>query len=88
MCQRHDVIAGSSAPISLIQNLFSQHEIASTGEQIVMVGIPVALSQSLPSFRCSFSIVYQKSLNVSAELKCLQVKGLNSTESKTHVRCL
>ena len=52
MCWLRDVIAGSSAPISSIQNLFSQnlHEIASTGKQIIMVGRPEVLSQSLPSF--------------------------------------
>ena len=67
MCWWHYFIAGSSAPISLIQNLFSQsqHEIASTGKQIVMVGRPEVLSQSLPSFRYRLSFVYQKSLNVS-----------------------
>ena len=45
MCRWHDVIAGSSAPILLIQNLFSQnqHEIASTAKQIVMVGEPEVL---------------------------------------------
>ena len=42
MCWWHAVIAGSSAPISPIQNLFSQnqHKIASTGKQIVMFGRP------------------------------------------------
>ena len=61
-----DVTAGSSAPISPIQNLSSQsqHEIASTGKQIVIVGRPEVLSQSLPSFRYRLSFVYQKSLNV------------------------
>ena len=69
MCQWHDVMASSSAPISPIQNLFSQnqHEIASTGKQIVMVGRPEVLSQSLPSFRYRLSVVYQKSLNVSEQ---------------------
>ena len=64
-----DVIAGSSAPISPIRNLFSQNqqEIASTGKQIVMVGRPEALSQSLPSFRYRLSVVYQKSLNASEQ---------------------
>ena len=38
MCRWRDVVAGSSAPISPIRNLFSQnqHEIASTGKQIVI----------------------------------------------------
>ena len=47
----HDVIAGSSTPISQIQNLFSQnqHKIVSAGKQIVMVGRPEVVSQSLPS---------------------------------------
>ena len=69
MCRWRDVIAGSVAPISPIQNLFSQnqHETASTGKQIVMVGRPEALSQSLPSFRYRFSVVYKKSLNVSEQ---------------------
>ena len=42
MCRWRDVIAGSSAPISPIRNLFSQnqYEIASTGKEIVMVGRP------------------------------------------------
>ena len=62
-------MAGSSTPISLIQNLFSvnQPEIVSTGKQIVMVGRPEVLSQSLPSFRYRLSVVYQKSLNVSEQ---------------------
>ena len=62
-------IAGSSAPISPIRNLFSQnqHEIASTGKQIFLVGRPEVLSQSLPSFRYRLSVVYQKSLNVSEQ---------------------
>ena len=66
MCRWCDVIAGSAAPISPIQNLSSQnqHEIASTGKQIVMAGRPDVLSQSLPSFRYRLSIVYQKSLDV------------------------
>ena len=69
MCQCRDVIAGSSAPISPNRNLFSQnqHEIASTGKQIVMVGRPEVLSQSLPSFRYRLSFVYQKSLHVSEQ---------------------
>ncbi len=69
MCRWRDVIAGSSAPISPNRNLFSQnqHEIASTGKQIVMVGRPEVLSQSLPSFRYRLSVVYQKSLNVSEQ---------------------
>ena len=67
MCWWRDVIVGSSTPISTIQNLFSQnqHEIASTGKQIVMVGRPEVLSQFLPSFRYRLSFVYQKALNVS-----------------------
>ena len=66
MCRWRDVTAGSSAPISPIRNLFSQnqHEIASTGKQIVMAGRPTVLSQSLPSFRYRLSFIYQKSLNV------------------------
>ena len=69
MCRWCDVIAGSSAPISSIQNLFSQnqHEIASTGKEIIMVGRPEVLSQSLPSFRYRLFVVYQKSLNVSEQ---------------------
>ena len=69
MCQWHDVIAGSSAPISPIQNLFSQNklEIASTRKQIVMVGKPRVLSQSLASFRYRLSVVHQKSLKVSEQ---------------------
>ena len=60
MCQWRDIIASSFAPISLMQNLFSQnqHEIASTGKQIVMVGRPEVLPQSLPSFRYRLSVVY------------------------------
>ena len=63
------VIVGSSAPISPNRNLFSQnqHEIASTGKQIIMVGRPEVLSQSLASFRYRLSVVYQKSLNVSEQ---------------------
>ena len=69
MCRWPDVIAGSSAPISPIRNLFclNQHEIASTGKQIVMIGRPEVLSQSLPSFRYRLSFVYQKSLNISEQ---------------------
>ena len=69
MCRWRDVIAGSSAPISPIGNLFSQSqdEIASTGKQIVMAGRPEVVSQSLPSFRYRVSVVYQKSLNVSEQ---------------------
>ena len=49
MCRWRDVMAGSFAPISPTQNLFSknQYEIASTGKQIVMVGRPEVPSQSL-----------------------------------------
>ena len=69
MCRWHDVMTGSSAPISPNRNLFSrnQHEIASNGKQIVMVGRPEVLSQSLPSFRYRLSFVSQKSLNVSEQ---------------------
>ena len=69
MYQWRDVIAGSSAPISPVQNLFgqNQHETASTGKQIVFVGKPEVLFQSLPSFRYRLSVVYQKSLNVSEQ---------------------
>ena len=69
MCRWRDVIAGSSAPISPIRNLFSQNqqEIASTGKQIVVVGRPEVLSQSLPNFRYRLSVVYEKSLNVSEQ---------------------
>ena len=69
MSRWRDIIAGSSAPISLIQNLFSQnqHEIARTGKEIVMVGRPEVLSQSLPSFRYRVYVVYQKSLNASEQ---------------------
>ena len=69
MCRWRGIIAGSSAPISPIQNLFSQnqHDKARIGKQIVMVGRPEVLSQSLPSFRYRLSVVYQKSLNVSEQ---------------------
>ena len=69
MCRWRDVVAGSSAPISPIRNLFSQNpqKIASTGKQIVMVGRPEVLSQSLPSFRYRLSVVYQESLNISEQ---------------------
>ena len=72
MCRWRDVIAGSSTPISPNRNWFSQHqhEIASTGKQIILVGRPGVLSQSLaslPSFRFRLSVVYQKSLNVSEQ---------------------
>ena len=69
MCRWRDVIAGSSAPISPIRNLFSpnQDEIANTDKQIVLVGRPEESSQSLPSFRYRFSVVYKKSLNVSEQ---------------------
>ena len=91
MYRWHDVTASSSAPISTIQNLFSQNqlEIASTGKEIVMVGRPELLSQSLPNFRYRLSVVYQRSIIVS-EQNCnvLLIKGLNSTDSKTHVRYL
>ena len=55
-----------SAPTSLIQNLFSQNQlkIESAGKQMITVGRPEVLSQSLPSFRYRLSVVYQKSLNV------------------------
>ena len=69
MCRWRDVIAGSSASVSPNRNLFCQNqlEIASTGKQIVMVGRPKVLSQSLPSFRYRLSFVDQKSLNVSEQ---------------------
>ena len=69
MCPWRDVIAGSSAPISPVWNLFSQnqHKTAGTGKQIFMVGRPEVLSQSLPRFRYRLSVVYQKSLNVSEQ---------------------
>ena len=69
MCRWRDVVAGNSAPISPIRNLFSQnqHEIASAGKQIVMVGRPEVLSQSLSSFKYRLSVVYQKSLSVSEQ---------------------
>ena len=69
MCRWHDVIAGSSAPISPNRNVSSQNqlEIASTGKQIAMVGRPEVLSQSLPSYRYRFSVVYQKFLNASEQ---------------------
>ena len=67
MCRWRDVTAGSSAPISPNRNSFNQnqHEIAITGKQIVMVGRPEVLSQSLPSFRYRLTFVYQKFLNIS-----------------------
>ena len=40
---------------------------ASTGKQIVMVGRPELLSQSLPSFRYRLSVVHRKYLNVSEQ---------------------
>ena len=60
MCRWRDVIAGNFAPISPIRNSFSQNqlEIASTGKEIVMVGRPELLSQSLPNFRYRLSVVY------------------------------
>ena len=84
MCRWLDVIAGSSAPISPIRNLFSQNpqKIASTSKQIVMVGRPEVLSQSLPSFRYRLPFVYRKSLNVSEQnynvywsTVCMQLTG-------------
>ena len=70
MCQWHDVMASTSAPISPIQNLFSQnqHEIASTGKQIVMVGRPEVLSQSLPSFRYRLSCLPEIPKCIGTEL--------------------
>ena len=64
MCQWHDVMASSSAPISPIQNLFSQnqHEIASTGKQIWLEDLKCYLS--LCQVSGTDSLVYQKSLNV------------------------
>ena len=69
MCGWRDVGAGSSARILPNRNLFSQnqHEIASTGKQIVMVGRPEVLCQSLSRFRYRLSFVYQKFLNVSEQ---------------------
>ena len=69
LCRWRHFIAGSSAPISLIRNLFSQnqHKIARTGKQIVMVGRPEVLSQSLLSFRYNLSVVYHIYLNVSEQ---------------------
>ena len=79
MCRWRDVIASSSASISPIRNLLSQnqHEVASTGKQIVMVERYEALSQFLPSFRYRFSFVYQKSLTIS-ERNC----NVNLSNSK------
>ena len=78
MSRWRDIIAGSSAPISLIQNLFSQnqHEIARTGKEIVMVGRPEVLSQSLPSLRYRHCCLPEISKCMGAELSCLLVKGL------------
>ena len=61
-----DIIACRSTPISPIWYLFcqNQHKIVSAGKQIIIVGRPEVLSQSLPSFRYRLSVVYQKSLNV------------------------
>ena len=69
MCRWYDIIAGSFTASLFIQKLFSpnQQEIASTGKQIVMLGRPEVLSQSLPSSRYRFSVVYQKSVNVSEQ---------------------
>ena len=83
MCRWCDVISGSSAPISLNWNLFSQNqqEIASTGKQIIVGRRPEVLSQSLPSFRYRLSVlsvVYQKSLNVSE-------KNCNVNQSKVWI---
>ena len=68
MYRWRDVIACNSAPILPNRNLFSQnqHEIASIGNQIVLVGRPKLLSQSLPSFRYRFCC-FQESLNVSEQ---------------------
>ena len=81
------VIAGSSAPISPIRNLFSQnqHVIERTGEQIVMVERPEVVSQPLPSFRYKLCCLPELSKCIGTELECLPVKDLNSTDSKTHV---
>ena len=70
MCQWHDVIAGSSAPISPIQNLLgqNQHKIASTGRQIVMVGRPEVLSQSVLSFRYRLSCLPEIPKCIGTEL--------------------
>ena len=83
VCQWRDIIAGSSAPFSPIQNSFSQeqHEIASTGKQIVMVGRPEVLSQSLLCFRYGLCCLPEISKCITAE-PCLLVKGLNATDSK------
>ena len=91
MCRWHDIIAGSSAPISPVRNLFSQNQdkIASTGKQIIMVGRPEVLSQPLPCF--SYRLLFclpEISECIRADLYCLLVKCLNSTDSKTHVRYL
>ena len=70
MCRWCDIIASCSAPISPIRNLFSQnqHEIASTGKQIVTVGRPEVLSQSLPSFRYRLCCLPEISKCIGAEL--------------------
>ena len=80
MCRWCDIIANSSAPISQIQNLFSQnqHKIASTGKQIIMVGRPELLSRPLPSFRYKLSVVYQKSLNVSEQNCVLALRAFST----------
>ena len=89
MCRWRDVIAGSSTPIPPIRNLFSQNqlEIASTGKQIVIAERREMLSQSLPMFQVqTLCCLTEVSKYIGAELQCLLVKGLNSTDSKTHVR--
>ena len=72
MCRWRDVIAGSSAPILLIQIFFysqNQDEVASICKQIIMAGRSEVLSQSLPSFKYRLFVFYQKSLIV-LEQKC------------------
>ena len=72
LCLWRDVIAGSTGPISPNPNSCrqNQHELASIGKQMVMVGKPEVLPQSLPSFGYRLSVVYQRSLNVS-EQNCI-----------------
>ena len=70
MCRWCDIKAGSSAPISPNQSLFSQNqpETASSGKQIIMVGRPEVLSESLPSFRYRLCCLREISKCIGADL--------------------
>ena len=61
---RRDVITGRSGPILPIWNIFSQnqHEIPFCIDQIVVVGRPEVLSQSLPSFK--YKLLFTRNLKM------------------------